>query len=367
MKPGFLALITIASAFCLTPAAHASEASWEFEPPSWDFGVQLPETGPSAPKAFTLENTGDVELSTIWTGIGGSSGSGFAIAANSCGPLAPGASCVIEVTFDPSSAGPKSGQLSVSDPSDGVSSATASLSGTGAGPAVSIAPGAQAFEPLEVGRGPSPPKTFTVANEGQLDLTISSVSIEEEQTIDVPGAAQEVFAIAGGSCRAGLLVPPEGACTVDVTFSPSVPGSLAANLRLADDAPGSPHAASLRGSGLAPPDRALPLAAPLPPWVRIVHRPHRRTRGRRAVFWFRGSLGAAGFLCKLDRGKPTRCRSPKRYSHLRRGRHRFEVWAIDAAGGKGPTPAVARFWVPRTRIHHRTHRRHHRARRAKTR
>jgi hypothetical protein len=50
--------------------------------------------------------------------------------------------------------------------------------------------------------------------------------------------------------------------------------------------------------------------------------------------------------CKLDARKAARCRSPKRYKHLKPGRHTFKAWAIDAAGNKDPTPAKRKFRVP---------------------
>ena len=51
----------------------------------------------------------------------------------------------------------------------------------------------------------------------------------------------------------------------------------------------------------------------------------------------------ATFLCKLDR-KPFRaCKSPKTYRHLKPGKHRFQVEALDSTGNLDPTPAVRAF------------------------
>jgi hypothetical protein len=70
-------------------------------------------------------------------------------------------------------------------------------------------------------------------------------------------------------------------------------------------------------------------------------------RSRQATMKFRGSqgVGKLAFKCKLDRGKWTSCRSPKTYKHLKKGRHTFQVKAVDRHGKVDPTPATKRFKV----------------------
>jgi hypothetical protein len=70
-------------------------------------------------------------------------------------------------------------------------------------------------------------------------------------------------------------------------------------------------------------------------------------RSRQAALKFRawGGTGALAFRCKLDRGRWTRCRSGVVYRHLRKGRHTFEVKAVDARGNADSTPATRRFKV----------------------
>jgi len=324
--------------------AHAAEASWSFDPARWDSGTIVPGTGPTSPKAFDLTNTGEVELQAIFVSVGGNDGAGFALAGNTCGKLAPGAECEISVTFDPSSAGAKQGQLSVASQGGLAPPASAELSGTGAGPVVSVAPAKQTFEPLELGGGPSAPKTFTIANEGQLDLTISSISIQANQIYNYPGAAPEQFELAGGTCKVGVAVPPAGSCTVDVTFSPTAPGALSAQLRIADNAPGAPHVADLEGFGIAPPWQPSALPQYIVPRASIVHRPARRTTSTHALFWLRGSPTATRFACKLDDSRFKICQSPIHYRALGRGRHRFAVRALDGIGRWGP-PAEFRWRI----------------------
>jgi len=66
------------------------------------------------------------------------------------------------------------------------------------------------------------------------------------------------------------------------------------------------------------------------------------------VFNFRSSEPGSTFRCKLDKGPPATCPSAARFGGLRPGRHKLEAFSVDAAGNKDPTPAVARFRVPKT-------------------
>lgn len=96
-----------------------------------------------------------------------------------------------------------------------------------------------------------------------------------------------------------------------------------------------------------------------PPDTKIFKRVLKR---RQPIFIFRlrSSEPGSHFVCKLDRRRLHRCRAHLRLKRLKPRRHVLRAWAIDAAGNRDPTPAIAHFRVPRTRIHHRRHRRHHR-------
>ena len=83
-----------------------------------------------------------------------------------------------------------------------------------------------------------------------------------------------------------------------------------------------------------------------PPNTSILKGPGKKLADGIAKFRFKSSEAGSHFQCKLDRGKVTSCKSPKRYKHLKPGRHKFKVWAIDAAGNKDPTPAKRRFRAP---------------------
>ncbi len=90
---------------------------------------------------------------------------------------------------------------------------------------------------------------------------------------------------------------------------------------------------STRPPAATPPDTTAPQ-------TKITRRPRNRTRTRRVTYRFRSSEGHSRFQCRIDRWKRfRRCSSPFRLKHLRRGRHRFAVRAIDAAGNFDRTPA----------------------------
>jgi hypothetical protein len=67
---------------------------------------------------------------------------------------------------------------------------------------------------------------------------------------------------------------------------------------------------------------------------------------RRATFAFLSSEPAS-FSCKLDARPFATCGSPKTYKNLKPGRHSFEVTAVDAAGNRDATPAIARVKIPK--------------------
>ncbi len=81
------------------------------------------------------------------------------------------------------------------------------------------------------------------------------------------------------------------------------------------------------------------------PNTKIKKRPRNRSADKSPTFKFKADEPGATFKCKLDRKKYRRCKSPKTYRHLKPGRHKFKVKAIDADGNVDPTPAKDKFKV----------------------
>jgi len=99
----------------------------------------------------------------------------------------------------------------------------------------------------------------------------------------------------------------------------------------------------------APGGRADGGAAARRPNTVIRRRPGRVTRDRTPTFRFTSTRHRSRFLCKVDRRRFRRCRSPLTLK-LRPGRHVFRVKARAPDGATDRTPAVWRFRVlPRKR------------------
>lgn len=71
------------------------------------------------------------------------------------------------------------------------------------------------------------------------------------------------------------------------------------------------------------------------------------------VFNFHSSEPGSTFRCGLDKRPVAACPSSQRFGHLKPGRHVLKAFAVDAAGNKDKTPAIAQFSVPGTPEHQR--------------
>ena len=81
-----------------------------------------------------------------------------------------------------------------------------------------------------------------------------------------------------------------------------------------------------------------------PPNTSITSGPASSTTAKTANFTFNSSERRSAFECKLDSGAYGACTSPKAYSGLTAGSHRFSVRARDRSGNVDSTPAV-RSWT----------------------
>ena len=207
------------------PVASLSPASVTFATP------QAVGT-PSAPQIVTLINTGSATL--IIAGITASAN--FA-ATNNCGASIPvGGNCSISVTFTPTAVGNLYGTLTVTDNNNGVlgSTQTIALSGTGlAAPAVTLSASSLTFGTQAAGTT-SAAQTLNLTNSGTAALTITSIVITGDfsQT---------------NTCPQSLAVG--AACTISVSFAPTVAGTRTGTLTITDNGPTSPQVVSLGGSG----------------------------------------------------------------------------------------------------------------------
>ncbi|HUI42681.1 MAG TPA: choice-of-anchor D domain-containing protein [Terriglobia bacterium] len=214
-------------------------------PASLSFGNQLVHTV-SAAQALTLSNTGKAALTITSIAVSGANGGDFA-QTNNCGSsVVAGGSCAISVTFKPAATGTRSGTLTVTDNSNGVSGSaqTASLSGTGVAPAVTLNPATlPAFGNQLVGTA-SAAQALTLTNSGTAALSITSIALS--------GANAADFA---ESNNCGSSVAAGASCAINLTFTPSATGARSATLTLTDNnggTSGSAQTVALAGTGVAP-------------------------------------------------------------------------------------------------------------------
>jgi hypothetical protein len=107
-------------------------------------------------------------------------------------------------------------------------------------PAISFSTGELSFPTNQAAGTASPPQTLTVSSTGSLDLVIGAVSIV--------GINPGDFSKVADTCS-GMAIPSGSSCEVQVTFTPSTSGFREANLRIPNNAPGSPHDVRLTGRG----------------------------------------------------------------------------------------------------------------------
>jgi len=146
------------------------------------------------------------------------------------------------VRFSPTGNGARSASLSVGDDAAG-SPHTVALSGTGSTgtPAISLTPTSLAFARGQIGVT-SPAKTTTVKNTGTAPLTISGIAFA--------GANASDFGRTTTCPTAPATLDVGASCVISVTFAPVGAGSRAASLAITDDAPASPQAVALTGTGV---------------------------------------------------------------------------------------------------------------------
>jgi WD40 repeat protein len=152
---------------------------------------------------------------------------------NSCPQtLGPGASCTLSATFTPTSAGTRTGTITITDSAPG-SPHTINLIGTTLVAQVDITPTQLSFTSELVG-GTSSPQTVTLTNTGGAPLSIQSISVLGD------------FA---ESNDCGVSVATSTTCQIVVTFTPTVAGNRTGTLTVVYTATGSPQTVPLSGIG----------------------------------------------------------------------------------------------------------------------
>jgi len=208
-------------------------------PGSLAFGTVTVGTTSSA-KTVTVTNNLTTALTTSFVASGGFSavGSGTNPCAKS---LAAGAKCTMSVTFSPKSNGNTNGSVAITYNS-GLSPQNVQLSGTGSGAAaspLSFSPSTMTFSQL-VGTTSSS-KTLTVTNTSAAAVNISSIS-----------ASGNFKAVGGTTTPCGGSLAAGAKCTIAVSFSPSINGTVSGAIVIADGTSLSPQVYDVTGVGVLP-------------------------------------------------------------------------------------------------------------------
>ena len=146
--------------------------------------------------------------------------------------VAVGGSQTVNVTFTPTSAGPRAATLTIIH--NGVPNPiTVPMTGTGTGTTIGISTGSLGFGNVVILA--SRALSLTVTNTGGADLVVSSITSDDGQFVPdvttftiVPGSSQDVI----------------------VTFTPATPGSRSGTLTITHNATGSPSTVSMAGDGV---------------------------------------------------------------------------------------------------------------------
>jgi len=189
----------------------------------------------SPTQAETVTNNGTSAVAINRIGLTGTNATDFSQISGCGSSLAAGANCSLTATFTPSQLGPRSASITITDSTVG-SPHSVSLSGVGltSGSNATLSAASLTFANQVVGTT-SPTQSLTLSNYGTTPLTMVGIAVTANfGETDTCGGSK----IASGA-----------SCTINVTFTPSVAGSLNGPLSVSDNAPGSPQTVSLSGTG----------------------------------------------------------------------------------------------------------------------
>jgi hypothetical protein len=196
----------------------------------------------AAAATYTIQNIGPAPTGVLSASFIGTGTTQFAIVAatNGCGvSLSVNATCTLQVTFTPTTAGAKAATLVLTGAPGGTIGIP--LTGTGLQPAVlAVTPTTQDYGTVGVGLA-SPAVTYTVKNTG--GTTTAPVALT---------SSDAAFVVSGSTCDVLAL---NQTCTFNVTFRPSAIATKSATLTAT--AGTATATATVTGNGVAAPALTL--------------------------------------------------------------------------------------------------------------
>ena len=187
----------------------------------------------SGVQAVGINNVDTVPLQIVSVSI-----SGDYSQTNTClstASIAPGANCIIVVTFTPTGRGPRPGTLTIVS-NAATSPSVVALSGTAIGAVLSLSANPLTF-PNQPTNTDSPAQQIVVTNGGDFPLNITSVTTTAEFS-------------ATNTCDSSVAAG--ASCTISVIFRPIASGTRTGTLTIGSNAVGGIQTVGLAGNGQAP-------------------------------------------------------------------------------------------------------------------
>jgi FG-GAP-like repeat/Cep192 domain 4/FG-GAP repeat len=235
--------------FLVTLSGTGVAAQISVSPGSLTFSGSQSVGSASAAQNVTLKNVGTDTLN-----MNISINNNFTMNTSACGSaLAPGVSCIIPVSFQPTVTGPIAGLLTIAGDAINAPQSVA-LQGNGAAPAAAFSVSSLNFGGNGVKAQSNQP--VTVTNNGTLPLTIGSLAITGPNASDFSYAHNCTSQATYTPNLFPITVAVSQSCLISVTFQPGAAGPRSASLVFYDTALNSPQSIALSGSGWANP---LPL------------------------------------------------------------------------------------------------------------
>ena len=200
-----------------------------FSPATLGFGDV--HVGTTLTRTTTVTNNSPIPVNILGLSIT----AGFT-QVNTCGPsLDSGASCAFDITFSPVTSGLSvTGTFSMADDAIG-SPHTVLLTGRGVLGTVSLSSPSLVFDADLVGTT-SPQKTVMVTNTGNGPLTFSGITASGDFS---------------QTTTCGTMLAVNGNCSINVRFSPTVPGNRIGTVTITSDGSNTPTILNLSGTGLS--------------------------------------------------------------------------------------------------------------------
>ncbi len=219
-------------------------------PTSINFPSQAQGTT-GAPVALTLTNNSPAAL-TISSIVATGDFAQTTTCPTSPTTLTEGASCTMNVTFTPTHAGLRTGNLTVNHSAAG-SPLTVSLMGVGLAPTLQTSTTTVVITDLIVSS--STAQAVTLTNTGSAPLIITSITLS--------GPASGDYRLSGPCLPLGAptVMQPGTNCNIVILFTPAAVGARNATVLIIHNAAGSPLAITLQGRGIPPP--APPTGGPI--------------------------------------------------------------------------------------------------------